>query len=91
MTLPVGSLHLLDVKMINNDLFTMSERELIDEVIKLRDGIRKHRDSSGHNLCWFVPELWNLLPEKITPNPEIPSEDEFLKCCKLYRQSLDKE
>ena len=68
----------------------MNELQLIDEIVKLRTGIRKHRDSSNHDLCWFVPELWNLLPEKIIPNPEIPPEDEFLKCCKKYRKSLDK-
>mgnify|MGYP001584230843 FL=1 len=75
--------------MIDNDVFAMTIQQLIDEVVKLRTGIRKHRDSSSHDLCWFVPELWDLLPEKIIPNPNIPPEDEFLKCCKEYRKSLD--
>lgn len=75
--------------MIDHDLDQLSIDELKNEVIKLRNGIRAHRDSSGHNLCWYVPELWNLLPEKIEPSPEIPSKDEFLNCCKLYRDSLD--
>lgn len=29
----------------------MSRQDLIDEIIRLRNGIRQHRDSSGHDLC----------------------------------------
>jgi 8-oxo-dGTP diphosphatase len=54
----------------------------------LREGIRKHRDSSGHDLCWFHPELWNLLPEKKNPTPDVPPWDEFMKQCAVYRASL---
>jgi hypothetical protein len=68
----------------------MENRELKKEVLKLQDGIRKHRDASGHSLCWYVPELWDLLPDKLVPKPEIPSTQEFLHCCKLYRASLEK-
>lgn len=73
------------------DLESMSEDELRAEVKKLRAGIRQHRDSTGHNLCWYVPELWNLLPEKVEPQPAVPPTDEFIHHCKLYRQSLDKK
>lgn len=73
---------------LDGDLMTMSERELFEEVVKLRAGIRRHRDATGHNLCWWVPELWNLLPEQKAPEPEVPSKDEFMRCCKLYRDSL---
>lgn len=75
--------------MNDDDLSLMNTEQLVAEVKKLRAGIRAHRDSSGHNLCWYVPELWNLLPDKIEPNPEIPSTEEFLHCCKQYRASLD--
>jgi hypothetical protein len=44
----------------------MKREELILEVKKLREGIRKHRDSTGHDLCWHHPELWGLLPENTT-------------------------
>lgn len=37
---------------MDDDLETMSREQLIDEVKKLRAGIRKHRDSTGHELCW---------------------------------------
>lgn len=74
--------------MLDDDLNTMSAGELIEEIKKLRAGIRQHRDSTGHNLCWYVPELWNLLPEKIEPDPKPPEPEEFLHHCKLYRKSL---
>jgi hypothetical protein len=74
---------------MDNDLELMSVEELRSEIRKLRNGIRQHRDATGHNLCWFVPELWNLLPEKIEPQPQVPSTEEFLCNCKLYRLSLD--
>ena len=39
-----------------------SRSALVAEVRKLRAGIRKHRDSTGHDLCWHHPDLWDLLP-----------------------------
>lgn len=74
---------------MDEDLENMSVEELKAEVLKLRTGIRQHRDAIGHNLCWYVPELWGLVPEKVEPQPKVPSEDEFLKCCRIYRKSLD--
>lgn len=75
----------------NTDLLTMSEEELRAEVVKLRTGIRAHRDCSGHNLCWYHPELWNLLPERVTPTPQIPPLPEFMMRCAEYRLSLEKK
>jgi hypothetical protein len=74
---------------MDDDLQALTTEQLQQEVKRLRAGIRKHRDCSGHDLCWYHPELWNLLPEKLEPKPEIPATEEFLQCCKLYRQSLD--
>ena len=54
---------------MDEDLARLSREELIAEVRRLRHGIREHRDSSGHDLCWHHPQLWGLLPEPI--NPEI--------------------
>lgn len=56
---------------------------------RLRAGIRAHRDSSGHGLCWHHPELWGLLPERTDPLPEVPEWPQFLRGCIRYRQSLD--
>jgi|SRR5271156_5825278 len=68
---------------------TLENRELKKEVTKLQDGIRQHRDASGHNLCWYVPELWDLLPDKKEIKLLAPPKDEFLSCCRIYRDSLD--
>src|SRR3989442_5669123 len=39
----------------------------------MRAGIRAHRDSTGHALCWHHPALWNLLPERTDPLPTVPT------------------
>jgi hypothetical protein len=57
---------------MDQDLEAMSRAQLMAEVRKLRRGIRIHRDSSLHELCWHHPELWGLLPEKQDPLPEAP-------------------
>lgn len=72
----------------DEDLPTMGRNELVDEIVKLRAGIRAHRDAEGHNLCWWTPELWGLLPEKVEPKPKVPPRGEFLTRCGLYRDSL---
>ena len=74
---------------MDEDLSAMTHDELIAEVKKLRTGIRKHRDSTEHELCWHHPELWNLLPEKTDPVPIVPEWPEFIRGCVMYRQSLD--
>ena len=57
----------------------------------VREGIRRHRDSSGQELCWHHPALWNLLPEKTDPLPTVPAWPEFLRGCVRYRESLDRQ
>ncbi len=69
----------------------MSREELIAEVRKLRAGIRAHRDSLEHELCWHHPELWSLLPEKSDPLPVVPAWPQFMRGCVRYRQSLDEQ
>lgn len=76
---------------MDTDLDAMSREQLIDEVRKLRDGIRAHRDSSMHELCWHHPDLWGLLPEKPDPLPVVPEWPQFLRGCIRYRQSLDEQ
>lgn len=75
---------------MDEDLKQMSMEELMAEAIKLRQGIRKHRDSQGHNLCWYVPELWGLLPENYGEIPQVPEVCEFIENCVKYRKSLGK-
>ena len=76
---------------MDEDLDTLSRDELIAEVRRLRAGIREHRDSTGHDLCWHHPALWGLLPEKSDPQPEVPDWPQFLRGCIRYRQSLDRQ
>jgi hypothetical protein len=75
---------------MDEDLTSMTKEQLEAEVKKLRAGIRQHRDATGHNLCWWVPELWKLLPEGYSPKPEIPEWCEFMQNCAAYRASLSK-
>lgn len=77
--------------MLDDDLDQMDREQLAMEVRRLRAGIREHRDSSGHGLCWHHPRLWGLLPERIDPEIAIPPWPKFLRGCVHYRQSLDEQ
>jgi hypothetical protein len=74
---------------LDEDLANMTRQQLLAEVQRLREGIRAHRDASGHELCWHHPELWSLLPEKTDPLPTVPDWPQFLEGCIRYRKSLD--
>jgi hypothetical protein len=76
---------------LDADLDAMSEDDLRVEARRLRAGIREHRDSTEHNLCWHHPELWQLLPEQVPPSIAVPEWPQFLRGCVAYRQSLDAE
>jgi hypothetical protein len=76
---------------MDDDLDKLGREELITEVKRLRDGIRTHRDSTGHELCWHHPDLWGLLPEKVAPEVAVPPWPQFLRGCLRYRESLDRE
>jgi hypothetical protein len=76
---------------MDEDLPQMSREELIEEVRRLRAGIRRHRDSSGQDLCWHHPQLWGLRPERVAPEVAIPPWPKFLRGCLKYRESLERE
>ena len=76
---------------MDDDLAGMTREALIAEVMRLRKGIREHRDSSGQNLCWHHPQLWGLLPEPIPRDIAVPPWPKFLRGCLKYRESLDRE
>jgi hypothetical protein len=76
---------------MDEDLITMARETLVEEVRKLRRGIREHRDSSLHGLCWHNPQLWGLLPEREDPIPTVPEWPQFMRGCIKYRQSLDEQ
>lgn len=76
---------------MDDDLAALDRDALIAEVKRLRAGIREHRDSSGHALCWHHPDLWGLLPEQSDPLPRVPAWPEFLRGCVKYRETLDRQ
>lgn len=76
---------------MDEDLQGLGRDALIAEVKRLRAGIREHRDSSGHALCWHHPQLWGLLPERIAPQVAVPPWPKFLRGCLRYRESLERE
>jgi hypothetical protein len=76
---------------VDEDLESLERGQLIAEVRRLRAGIRRHRDSTGQELCWHHPQLWALLPEATDPQPVVPEWPQFLRGCIMYRQSLDQQ
>lgn len=76
---------------MDSDLDDMSRDELVAELVELRNAVRAHRDSSGHELCWHQPALWDLLPERSDARPVVPEWPVFLRGCLRYRQSLDEQ
>ena len=76
---------------MDEDLHSLSREQLVAEVTRLRDAIRKHRDATGHELCWHHPDLWSLLPEGTFPTIAVPAWPQFMRGCIRYRQSLDEQ
>jgi len=76
---------------MDDDLKLMTSSELEAEVVRLRNAIREHRDASGHDLCWYQPELWSLLPEEYNRIPVVPDWPQFMRGCVRYRESLDSQ
>ncbi len=76
---------------MDEDLENMSRDALIAEAKRLRAGVRAHRDSSGHDLCWHHPQLWDLLPERTRPDVAVPPWPKFLRGCLAYREALERE
>jgi uncharacterized protein YecA (UPF0149 family) len=76
---------------MDDDLEGFTREQLIEEIKRLRAGIRAHRDSTMHELCWHHPQLWGLLPDRTDPQPAVPAWPQFMRGCIHYRQSLDAE
>jgi len=73
------------------DLDAMDRPALLAEARRLRAGIREHRDSSGHDLCWHWPDLWAMLPDTPPGGQNVPDWPQFMRGCIRYRASLDNE
>lgn len=74
---------------LDADLDDLDRAELVAEIRRLREAIRDHRDSSGHDLCWWHPDLWSVLPEGTDAVPTVPDWPQFMRGCVAYRTSLD--
>ena len=75
----------------DSDLEGLDRDRLVAEVKRLRAGIREHRDSTGHDLCWHHPNLWGLLPERVAPDVAVPPWPKFLRGRLRYREALERE
>jgi hypothetical protein len=64
---------------MGDDLKVLTRDQLVEEVKRLRAGIRTHRDSSGHALCWHHPALWRLLPEPLEQHVAVPAWPQFMR------------
>lgn len=73
-------------KGVDSDVMRMNYGQLHAEVMKLRTGIRTHRDQKGDENCWLDDQmyLYGLLPEKIGANPELPSKELMMFNCSRY-------
>lgn len=76
---------------MDEDLDGLTREQLVEEVRRLRAGIREHRDATGHALCWHHPKLWGLLPEPAAPDIAVPPWPKFMRGCLQYRESLDRQ
>jgi len=74
---------------MDDDLGQMNKNDLVAEIKRMRTAIRAHRDCTGHDLCWYQPDLWFLLPEQIEPEIAVPAWPKFMHGCVKFRQSLD--
>ena len=74
---------------MDQDLDNLTREELMANVKELRAAIREHRDASLHDLCWYQPKLWGLLPEKSSVEVEVPAREKFMNGCEIFRSSLD--
>ena len=74
---------------MDQDLDNLTREELVANVKELRASIREHRDASLHDLCWYQPKLWGLLPEKSSIQVQVPTREKFMRGCEIFRNSLD--
>ena len=70
---------------IDVDLDMMNANELKNEVVRLRNAIREHRNQRGDDRCWMDDHvLYMNLPEKDSGITTLPAKEEFLNNCARY-------
>lgn len=69
----------------------MTEVELRARVAELEAAIRKHREATGHEMCWENDEeLWSTLGDGVVIDHTPPPWCEFMQRCAEYRASKDR-
>ena len=71
---------------LDKDLDLVSHNSLKDEVLKLRNAIRSHRDQKGDDRCWMDDiELYKALPEGVAEaDLSLLSDEQFRRNCDLF-------
>ena len=61
----------------------------MDKLEKIRQVILDWDGKTGHDRCWYYPELFNkiadILEIQLTSQPVLPSREEFEAGCKRYQ------
>ncbi len=73
------------MRLMDDDLREMAAPELRKVVMRLRNGIRRHRDAHNNRRCWILDlELYRLLPESLAAGTITLPREVFLKNCRVY-------
>ena len=79
----------------DEDLISMNEAQLKEEVIKLRSAIREHRDQIGDDRCWVDDiALYKKLPDNTPIILNLPPEEIMMPNCLRFwktRQCLENQ
>jgi 8-oxo-dGTP diphosphatase len=79
------------VKDLKNGFWNNPFEQLKRRVEELEAAIRKHREATGHNMCWENDEeLWAVLADGVVLDHTAPEHCEFFRKCIEYRESKDK-
>lgn len=70
---------------IDEDLAQMTNPQLLEEAMRLRAEIRRHRGERGHERCWLDDSrLYETLPEGCPAGMPLPPQKLFLANCARY-------
>lgn len=73
---------------LDGDLVGMSIGQLQSEIMRLRSGIRYHRDQRGDDRCWLDDvKLYKLLPDSDQAEFKLPCREKFLSSCERFWES----
>lgn len=78
-----------DVEFMDRVQLKAEVRRLRSELQEVRRTTQSWLDQQGHNRCWYYPELFVKLAEKLglkmTDEPSLPPRAEFEAGCKRYQ------